>query len=319
MNPFGTEFPIGKNALDTHEKHPICIPKWEEIQMEATMFKRAIISPATILGIGFLLVGSAQADPPSKADQRQSLWTQGGFSREQFFVTQYASSAEKPQFPPPEERKKIKTSRRVFNTYPQISVNGSFLIKFQDNSELNRSFRRFEAAYGFQGNENYSGARESWCIGLRLYVARRWSLWWQYIAGDDATPRSIGLSALYSAVHTKPISLSFGIGRVSQRLQTEREYHCSLEPPSGYTSSTLEKISVDTGEKAGWLLTAVLDFWGQAAGQTTGCFLALQYIATPTASKSLRFPYTETEAETEMRISMSHFLVSGGVSFNFQI
>jgi hypothetical protein len=287
--------------------------------MEATMFQRAIMCLAMITGIGFLLVGSARAESPSKTDQGQSLWTHGGLSREQCLAKQSASSTEKPKFPPPDERKKIKTSQRVFNRYPQISVNGSFLIKFQDDSELNRSFRRFEAAYGFQGNADYSGARESWCIGLRLYVAQRWSFWWQYIPGGDATPRSIGLSGLYSPVHIKPISLSFGIGRISQRLQAEREYYYSLEPPSGYVSSTLKKISVDSGERAGWLFTAVLDFWGQAAEQTTGCFLALQYIAMPAVSKTLRFPYTETGAETEMRISMSNILLSGGITFNFQI
>jgi hypothetical protein len=288
-------------------------------QMEAIMFKRKIICLTMVIGIGFLLVNSTQAESLSRAAQGQNVMAHGGMSREQFLVTQYASSAEKPKFPPPDERKKIKTSQRVLSSYPQISADGCFLLKFQNDSELNSSFRRFEAAYGFQGNEEYSGVREVWSLGLRLYVAQRWSLWWQYTPGGDATPRSISLSGLYSIVHANPVSFSVGIGGISQRLKAEREYSYSLEPPPGYISATLEKISIDTGEQPGWLFTTVLDFWGQAARQTTGIFLALQYIAAPTVSKSLRFPHTETGAETEMRVSMSNVLVSGGITFNFQI
>lgn len=283
------------------------------------MDARKIICRTLIMGIGLLVGGSAQALPHSKAVQSRGIEARGGSLHEGFPAGQCGFNAKRPTFPPPDERRTIKGLRRVLDSYPRISIYGGYLLRFQDDLELNSSFRRFEAAYDFQGSHEYSGNRESCSIGLRLYVTERWSLCCEYAPGGEATLSSISLSGLYSVIQTREVSVSIGIGGVSQRLQAEREYNYSLEPPPGYTSSTLQKISIDTGNQTGWLFSTVLDFWGQASGHTTGFFLALHYISAPTISKSLRLPHTVTEEETEMRISMTNLLVSGGLTFSFQI
>jgi hypothetical protein len=283
------------------------------------MDARKIICRTLIMGIGFLVGGPASAFPWSQVEKGYETGAPAESARERFLVGRYESGAKKPKFPPPDERKKIKGFRRVLDSYPRISISGGYLFRFQDDSELNCSFRRFEAAYGFEGSQEYSGSRESCSIGLRLYVAQRWSLWCEYAPGGEATLSSISLSGLYSVIQTRDVSVSIGVGGVSQRLKAAREYNYSLVPPPGYISSTLQKISIETGNQTGWLFSTVLDFWGQASGHTTGFFLALQYISAPTVSKSLRLPHTLTEDATEMRISMTNLLFTGGLTFTFQI
>ncbi len=283
------------------------------------MDARTMICRTLIMGMSLLVGGSASAFPWSQVEKGYETGAPAESARDRFLVGRYEAGAKKPKFPPPDERKNIKEARRVLDSYPRISIYGGYLLRFQDDLELNSSFRRFEAAYGFQGSHEYAGSRESCSIGLRLYVAQRWSLCCEYAPGGEATLSSISLSGLYSVIQTREVSVSIGIGGVSQRLQAEREYNYSLEPPPGYTSSTLQKISIDTGNQTGWLFSTVLDFWGQASGHTTGFFLALQYISAPTVSKSLRLPHTVTEEATEMRISMTNVLVSGGLTFTFQI
>jgi len=249
------------------------------------------------------------------AENTSSFGARGGKPYEQFFTRLSEFNEEKPKFPPPDERKKIQTERRVLTRYPIISVNSGLLLRFRDYSELNASFRRFEAAYGFQSGEEFSRVPPSWSlsIGIRFFPVRRWSLWWEYGTGGKNGVSLIGLSGLYSVVYTNSVSVSIGVGGVEQRLRAERDYSCAV----GHSGGTLERISVDTGSQSGWLFTTVLDLWGQTSGHTTGLFLALKYVAAPVVSELLWFPSTQTGTETEMRASMSGLLLSGGLTFSF--
>jgi hypothetical protein len=162
------------------------------------MHARTIICRTLVMGIGLLLGGSAQALPHSKAVQSRGIEARGGSLHERFAVERYGSGGTKPKFPPPEERKKIKKRQRVLERYPQISVTGGLLLWSQDNTNLNDTFGRLEAGYGFQSGDEFSGSHFSSAIGVRFYFSRQLSLWTEYDPGGNGAARVLSVSGLYS-------------------------------------------------------------------------------------------------------------------------
>jgi len=290
--------------------------------LDANMHRKKVICLALVMGIGLLLVGSASALPSSHVNQEPSIGARGGLLRERFPVEQYGFSRKKPKFPPPEERKKIKKRQRVLERYPQISITGGLSLISQGNAGLNETFGRLESGYGFRSGDEFSGSCFSSTFGMRLYVTRQISFSTEYAPGGNGVTNIFSVSGLYSVYQKDDISVSIGIGRTIQRLQAERDYSYRLDYDSywGNLPVTLETIRIDTGEQNGWLVSAVLDVWGQVIGQTTGFFLAVNYIEAPTVSETIYLPYqTETVEEPKLEVSMSGWSISGGLTFTFQI
>lgn len=278
------------------------------------MYARKIILLTFIIGFGLLLCNSVFALPRYQLNREHAIESHDGALLEQHPVSEYGYSRKKPEFPPPEERQKITERRRVLERYPQISVTGGLLIRSQRNALLNDTFGRLESGYGFRSSDGFPDGCVSAALGMRLFLTRDISLLSEYNTGGNGVISVFTVSGLYSFYRKKDIAMSIGFGRAIQRLQAERDYSYHID------HRTLEKIRIDTGEQDGWIFSAVLDAWGQVIGQTTGFFLALNYIDAPTVSGPAQLrAWTETVENPNIEISMSSWSISGGLSFTFQI
>ncbi len=288
---------------------------------EAIMCVRKTFFLTFVIGIGVLLGSSAFASPYTQVNQGD-IRMYGGTLLERHSMAEYGYGRKKPKFPPPEKRKKITARQRVLERYPQISVTGGVLFRSQNNTKLDETFGRLESGYGFQSGDRFPRNLFSATFGMRLYVMRELSLSAEYSPGSNGVMSVFNISGLYSVYQKKDISVSIGFGRTIQRLKAERDYSYRLDYDSPYGNQpvTLQKIKIDTGEQDGWLFSAILDVWGQVTGETTGLFLAINYIDAPIVRDTIHLPYhSETTEVPKLEISMSGWSISAGLTFTFQI
>lgn len=227
-------------------------------------------------------------------------------------MTRDSSRLQTPEFPPPDQIEKMKKRTSApSNSGVFVCVGGVLLST--DNKDLNTTYRAAESTYGVTGTGEFKNTSFSFSLGLRLGIAKRTSLWWDYVYAGSTKNGSnrqscISLSLLLDVLGNDERSLVIGIGGAIQRLRARRDYNVPLDD-----GGTLEHIDLDSGPQFGVPFTAAVRFHPDHTSNDGEIFVAATFFLIPVVKDSKTYSFNGQSYSFPVRLNMNTLKVVIGV------